>query len=74
MLSLNAGFMALIPRLWKGQLLFPDVCLGGWPGMCAAPMGMMAADHKRTGGDVLAAWAEGPMALRLGGSAACEGL
>ncbi len=30
----------------------------GWPGMCAAPMGMMAAGDQRAGGDVLAAWAE----------------
>jgi site-specific DNA recombinase len=27
--------------------------------MCAAPMGMMAAGDQRTGGDALAAWAEG---------------
>ena len=27
--------------------------------MCAASMGMMAAGDQRTGGDVLAAWAEG---------------
>ena len=27
--------------------------------MCAAPMGMMAAGGQRTGGDALAAWAEG---------------
>ena len=40
------------------QLLFPDVRWGvAW--VCAAPMGMIAAGDRRTGGDLLAVWAEG---------------
>jgi hypothetical protein len=34
--------------------------------MCAAPMGMIAAGDRRTGGDALAAWAEGLAARRQG--------
>ena len=34
--------------------------------MCTAPMGMMAAGDQRTGGDVLAAWAEGLASRRAG--------
>jgi site-specific DNA recombinase len=34
--------------------------------MCAAPMGMMATGDQRTGGDVLAAWAEGLASRREG--------
>jgi site-specific DNA recombinase len=34
--------------------------------MCAAPMGMMAAGDQRTGGDALAAWAEGLASRREG--------
>ena len=49
--------MAPIPRLWKRQLLFPDMCLGvAW--VCAAPMGVLPAGGLWPGGDMLASWAE----------------
>ena len=57
--------MALIPGLWKEVMLFPDMPAGEVAWMCAAPVGMMAADDRRTDGDALAAWAEG-LASRRG--------
>ena len=47
-------------------MLFPDMLAGEVAWMCTAPMGMMAAGDQRTGGDVLAAWAEGLASRREG--------
>jgi len=55
-----------IPGLWKELMLFPDMLAGEVAWMCTAPMGMMAAGDQRTGGDVLAAWAEGLASRREG--------
>jgi len=46
--------------------LFPGMPAGVVAWMCAAPMGMMASRDQRTGGDALAAWAEGLASRREG--------
>ena len=35
------------------------MCGREWPGVCAAPMGVLLAGGQRPGGDMLASWAEG---------------
>ena len=47
-LSANYGMEAAFPDVWWG-----------WPGVCAAPMGVLPAGGVRPGGDMLASWAEG---------------
>jgi hypothetical protein len=50
---------------------FPDMCLG-WPGVCAAPVGVLPAGGLRPGGDMLASWAEALGRDRAGvGGRAC---